>query len=385
MRFRLFPTAWVLSLVGSFLPVVVSAAPEPLAPALQRAVVWIQCDDRQGSGTIINGTAGYILTNAHVVMDTKTRALAAACTIGIVDIPGNEPTIFYKASILKSQFDKQRNQDFAILEIGKQAGPIGLTKPFPSLKTDEFATLHEAISLLGYSSTVDNRIVTRSGQILAFENGLIKADTPINPGDSGGAAVDASGNLLGMPTRIVKVTDTSGKEETHYELVDIRAVMNWLDTFGPNEHDKYFTHADYEKYHRNAVFISDVDLGCVVLARSQLSPAVYCINADQTRAAFPNDTTYFSWFPDFKTVILGTTESIAQFRLSKNVTYRPGTLVKSATMNNVYVVVDSFGTMRHIPTEEKASQLWGPNWASLVHDIPDEFWVNYTIGQPLDP
>jgi hypothetical protein len=50
----------------------------------------------------------------------------------------------------------------------------------------------------------------------------------------------------------------------------------------------------------------------------------------------------------------------------------------------VYVVVDVFGTMRHVPSEEKAIELWGENWAGLVHDVPDVFFTNYTVGPPLE-
>ena len=54
----------------------------------------------------------------------------------------------------------------------------------------------------------------------------------------------------------------------------------------------------------------------------------------------------------------GDATSVYPFTLKRNVTYRPGTLVKSATGPSVFVVVDSFGTMRWIPTEEKARSLW---------------------------
>jgi hypothetical protein len=48
------------------------------------------------------------------------------------------------------------------------------------------------------------------------------------------------------------------------------------------------------------------------------------------------------------------------------------------------LVVDVAGTLRLVPSEDRATALWGNNWASLVKDVPDEFWINYHLGQPLE-
>lgn len=355
--------------------------PPPLD--VQQAVVYVVCGNRQGSGTVINGQDGYVLTNAHVVVDLSLKQPANSCTIGFIEAVGANASLFYAADVVRWTYDEERNQDFAILQIGNQITRRGLSRPFPSLKTNEFSAINDPVSVLGYSNN-DRTLSITNGAITSFERGFIHTTAKISPGDSGGAGLDQNFHLIGSPTRIVYTqTDTGAQAET-YELVDIRAVMNWLDTFGLNEHDKYFTHNDYTRYHQNAVFISQSDLGCEYVARTRLSSTVYCALPEGTRQVFPNDETYFSWFPDFKNVIIATLESIAQYRLTKNVTFKPGSLIKSATSPSVYVVVDGFGTIRHITSEARAIQLWGPSWASLVRDIPDEFWTNYAIGQPLE-
>jgi len=344
------------------------------------AVVLVVCGGLQGSGTVINGTDGYVLTGGHVAIDTQTLVEQKNCQVGFPNAAG-KPTFFYSATIEHAVFNPKLNQDFAVVRIGQAIGKDSLTRPFPSLKTNEFTSKGDAITLLGYSD--GDELSETSGVIIDYVGGFIRTSAEVAPGDSGGTAVDVNGNLFGVPTRIVTIFD-GDTQTVFYELVDIRSVMNWLDTFDQNAHDKFFSHTDHNRYHNSAVFITQTDLGCFALGRTVSVSSVYCLMGDGTRLSFPLDTTFFSWFPDFDDVDNYQDDVIASHRLVRNVTFKPGTLVKSATSPSVYVVVDSFGTLRKIPSEQKATELWGSAWAALVFDIPDAFWTNYTIGQPLD-
>ncbi len=368
-----------VSVFAVFVPTVFAQA-QSIGQETLQAVVYIVCDDRQGSGTVINGFDGYVLTDGHVALDPATLVAAEECRIAFANQSGT-PTHFYHASIVHAVFNNTLNQDFAILKIEKAIDIDTIPRPFPYLKTNEFTSRGDVITVLGYSGA-RNRLEVRNGHILDYVGGFIRTDAVVSPGDSGGAAVDINEKLIGVPTRIVTITN--GHDAVFYELVDIRAVMIWLDTFGPNEHDKFFTHADFNRYHKSAVFITQTNLGCSALGRSVTASPVYCLMPDGTRLPFPNDKTYFSWYSDFSDIVIYSDSSIGSFQLLRNVTFKPGTLVKSATGPNVYVVVDAFGTMRWIPSEQKAIELWGPAWAGLVFDIPDEFWTNYKIGQPLE-
>jgi hypothetical protein len=42
--------------------------------------------------------------------------------------------------------------------------------------------------------------------------------------------------------------------------------------------------------------------------------------------------------------------------------------------------VEPNGVLRHVPSEAVAVSLWGNNWAKRVVDVPDSFFVNYTIA-----
>jgi hypothetical protein len=168
-----------------------------------------------------------------------------------------------------------------------------------------------------------------------------------------------------------------------YELVDIRAILTWLDTFGPNVADEYVTHADPARYHGPSAYFTSTNLSCVLLAKSTLSTTVYCLKNDGTRSVFPNQAVYLSWFSDFSPVITLPVEQLAAYRLSANITMKPGSLVKIESDPKVYVVSDVTGTLRWITSEQLARELYGDGWAGFVKDIPVTFFPNYHIGAPI--
>lgn len=111
-------------------------------------------------------------------------------------------------------------------------------------------------------------------------------------------------------------------------------------------------------------------------------PDVYYYGADAKRYVFPNEKTYFSWYPGFNTKTLSATE-LASISIGGAVTYKPGsTLVKLTTDPKVYAVAKG-GVLRWIQTEALAIQLYGADWANKVHDLPDTFFTIYTIGAPI--
>ncbi|MCK9361114.1 hypothetical protein M0Q28_02690 [Patescibacteria group bacterium] len=112
-------------------------------------------------------------------------------------------------------------------------------------------------------------------------------------------------------------------------------------------------------------------------------PAVYYFAADGKRYVFPNEKTYFSWFMDFSSVRTISDTELASILIGGNVTIRPGTkLVKIQTDPKVYAV--TLGGMLHwVESEALATTLYGSAWATRVVDVPDSFFVNYTIGSSV--
>ena len=111
--------------------------------------------------------------------------------------------------------------------------------------------------------------------------------------------------------------------------------------------------------------------------------SVYYLGANGKRYVFPNEATYFSWYKDFSGVITIPASEMEGYPLAANVLVRPGTkLVKSPSINTVYAVSPN-GVLQSIVSEANAISLWGANWAKMVVDVPDSFFVNYSVGAPL--
>lgn len=344
--------------------------------------VRVICENRQGSGTIISAD-GAILTNAHVVANVDTSPVQAPerCAIDVIDPQTRAFRYRYEARVERWIFAQERNQDFAILRLTRALSPERLSPPFPFRPIWEFSEVNDRVWTLGYPSGGD--LTIQPGYIQGFSQGFIRTTAVFRPGNSGGTALNERGELIGMPTRIVTITEDGKAQRIRYELVDIRAVLQWLDAIDPQERSRYFTFADPVRSQRSISYIEQSSLECDYLARAASVSTVFCLLPGNIRHTFPNLATYLSWYPTFEGIETVPDEALADFRLVRNVTLRPGTLVKSQTMADTYLVTDIFGTMRHIPSEERAIELWGANWASLVRDIPDEFFTNYTIGPPL--
>jgi hypothetical protein len=101
------------------------------------------------------------------------------------------------------------------------------------------------------------------------------------------------------------------------------------------------------------------------------------------RYVFPYENVFFSWFSDFSSVVTISDAELVTYPLKKNVTYQPGKwMVKIVTDPKVYVV-GRYGTLHWVTSESLATQLYGSNWNQMVRDVPDAFFENYVIGDPI--
>ena len=110
--------------------------------------------------------------------------------------------------------------------------------------------------------------------------------------------------------------------------------------------------------------------------------AVYYLY-DGQRLVFPTEKTYKTWYADYSSVKTLTDAQLMTYSLKANVTYRPGIrLVKITTDPKVYAIAKG-GTLRWVQNEAVAKLLFGTTWATQVDDIPDAFFVNYRVGDPI--
>lgn len=142
-----------------------------------------------GSGVIIDGKKGYVLTNAHVI------ARGEMITVTLED--GRE----LNATLVGSDAES----DLAVLRIESET-----ILPQASLGTSQDLFIGEtAIAIgnpFGFSHTVTTGVVSavnrhvRSGQQLYKH--FIQTDASINPGNSGGPLLNIMGEVIGINTAI---------------------------------------------------------------------------------------------------------------------------------------------------------------------------------------
>lgn len=120
------------------------------------------------------------------------------------------------------------------------------------------------------------------------------------------------------------------------------------------------------------------------LVKNASSPAVYYCGADGKRYVFPNERVYATWYANFDGIIILSDQQLAVIPLGGNITYRPGVkMVKSQTDPKVYAL-ERGGVLRWIKTPEIASALYGADWNKKIDYIPDTFFWNYSLGEPIE-
>ncbi len=142
-----------------------------------------------GSGVIIDGKRGLILTNAHV--------LAKSTTITIIL---NDERKF-DAQIIGADPDS----DLAVLRISSK-------DPLPAVEMGNSDNLMIGETIIaignpfGFSNTVTTGVISATNRSIRTDNAVyhdfIQLDASINPGNSGGALLNINGELIGINTAI---------------------------------------------------------------------------------------------------------------------------------------------------------------------------------------
>lgn len=148
-----------------------------------------------GTGVVIDGKQGLILTNAHVVGRSRQ-----------VDVR------FKNAEMLAGQvLGVDRDIDIAVVKV-RSGGPLPAANLGDSDRIDVGQTAIAIGNPLGLEQTVTTGVVSAVNRRLRErqEQGFIQTDAAINPGNSGGPLVDLQGRVIGINTAVLRVDGAEG-------------------------------------------------------------------------------------------------------------------------------------------------------------------------------
>lgn len=189
------------------LPALPRPPPEdPLARALT-AVVELAADGGFGSGTILSPD-GWILTNEHVVGDDPDEEIVVSLSL--------DPTLPPEEALRARPVCVDMERDLALVRVVSglygQEIPRDYALPTLALGDPERLRIGDPLWIVGYPETGGTgsrvSISATKGVLSGLERAdfgvLLKTDAEITDGNSGGAALDERGLLVGVPSAIVE-------------------------------------------------------------------------------------------------------------------------------------------------------------------------------------
>ena len=174
----------------------------------------VQPKEGTGSGLVIDGEKGIILTNLHVIQDAQKIEISLA--------DGKS----YAARLLG--FD--REYDIAVLQLKNPPKDL-VSLDFSDSSKVEIGQRVLAIGnpfglgrslTTGIVSSLDRSVKSPTGTVM---RGLIQTDAAINPGNSGGPLLDADGRVIGINTAILSQSGDSAGIGFAVPINQIRRVL----------------------------------------------------------------------------------------------------------------------------------------------------------------
>ncbi len=197
-----------------------------------------------GSGTFIDNS-GSILTNAHVV-EPSDGCRYDTIGIAVTDNAGLPPELLYTAGI----YAYDPLLDLAVVRIEGGIDGAAVPEDFPGVPVGDSdqVEIGDELRILGYPGIGGDTITFTNGVVSGFtsqaevgDRSWIKTDATIAGGNSGGAAFDTAGQLIGIPTQASasnsspvvdcrSITDTNGDGEINSadQCVPIGGFLNGI-------------------------------------------------------------------------------------------------------------------------------------------------------------
>ena len=181
-----------------------------------------------GSGTVVD-PSGLIYTNRHVVEGAEDFR------VEILEDPNELPVPRYRARVVGYSMDV----DFALLQIDRDDREQSIAADridvsFLASVADE-AHRGDGIFVFGYPGIGDGYLAFTEGTVTTIRNGTMndrrlpvwyQTDAQLAPGNSGGLAVNASGEIVGIPTMVRTEEQTGGRLGGILSINAVRAALD---------------------------------------------------------------------------------------------------------------------------------------------------------------
>lgn len=208
-----------------------------------------------GSGFVVDGKEGLIVTNKHVVSDPEGKYKVIT-----KDDKEYEVTKIYRDPVNDLAIVKVSATDLPSMELGDS----------DALKVGQFA-LAIGTALGEFRHTVTTGVISGLGRGIQAGNGfggmaeqlddVIQTDAAINPGNSGGPLLNSLGQVIG-----VNVAVAQGSENIGF-AIPINVVKKSLENFNTTgQFDRPFLGVQYQMISQETALMNDVPAGAYIRA-----------------------------------------------------------------------------------------------------------------------
>lgn len=197
------------------------------------AVVSLVCEedggDFVGGSAVVVSSNGLLLTNKHVVENVTENY----CIVGFTKDPALDPEYAFYADTEFYNEDESftvdnEEIDTAILQIVSATEGYSMPESFPTIGmigSSDSLVFNDEIYVIGYPSFGGNTLTLTKGVMSGrVGDDFIKTSAKIDSGNSGGAALNEDGELIGMPTFII-----GGTTEGLGYIVGIDSILDWME------------------------------------------------------------------------------------------------------------------------------------------------------------
>ena len=181
------------------------------------AVAWIKTGRASGSGTLVDKDRRLVLTNYHVIEGAEKRGEGAGydpVQVWFPEFEGSRPKTdrtYYKDKPARrgEVIAVNRRWDLAVVRLDKVGDDVPEVKlaggsPGPGDPIHSIGNAGASGALWGYVRGSVRNVYPKQwkakvgSRVLSFSARVIEADSPTNPGDSGGPLLNDAGELVGV-------------------------------------------------------------------------------------------------------------------------------------------------------------------------------------------